>query len=79
MNNKSSETLASIIVAYRSLGLFKDQAREAMIELYKRKSSGDTFDYDGYIKDKLKGIPKTELNQEAMAFMNSIIGLGNIK
>src|SRR5271157_4960496 len=50
---KSNQGLASIIVAYRSFGIFKDEARNAMIELARRKNAGETFNIDGYIKEKL--------------------------
>lgn len=62
MINKSSETLAYIIVAYRSLGLFKSEARDAMIELMRRKESGDNFDYEQFITLSLNSLPKPEKN-----------------
>ena len=52
MQKKQNETLASIVVTYRVLGLFKNLAKEAMVEIMNRKSSGCTFDFDSFIKEQ---------------------------
>lgn len=49
MQNKSSKTLAAIVVAYRALGVHKDLAIIAMEELVRRKAEGDDFDYEAWI------------------------------
>lgn len=75
----TSQALAAKIVAYRALGLFKDEARAAMIELAKRKNEGDDFDYEAYIKEKLDEVPKSQLNTDVIKFMSSLAHLGNAR
>jgi Holliday junction resolvasome RuvABC DNA-binding subunit len=75
----SSEALASMVVAYRSLGLFKDQAKEAMSELAKRKDEGDDFDYETFISQKLKEVPKSDMNPEISKFLSSLAYLGSAR
>jgi spore coat protein CotH len=81
MNNcpdkTSSETLASMIVAYRSLGLFKDQAKKAMIELAKRRDEGDDFDFESFIEAKLNEVPKSDFNSDVSKFLRSLSFIGN--
>ncbi len=75
----SSEALASMIVAYRSLGLFKEQAKEAMAELARRQDEGDNFDYESFISQKLKEVPKSDMNPEISKFLSSLAYLGYSK
>lgn len=71
----SSESLAAIIVASRAFGLFKPQARDAMIELMRRKEEeNDNFDFNKFITEKLNDIPKSQLNPDVIKFMSSILG-----
>lgn len=79
LERPSSEALASMIVAYRSLGLFKDQAKKAMAELAKRQDEGDDFDYEAFISQKLKEVPKSEINPEISKFLSSLAYLGSAK
>lgn len=80
MNNpedkSTSEALAAIIVAYRALGLFKEEAKQAMSELARREAEGDKFDYEQYIKSKLADVPKPELNEDTVKLMASIARTG---
>jgi hypothetical protein len=55
----SSEALAAVVVAYRALGICKDDARNAMIELARRKEAGDTFDVEAFVQERLVEVPKT--------------------
>ena len=73
LKRPSSEALAAMVVAYRSLGLFKDQAKEAMSELAKRQDEGDDFDYESFISQKMKDVPKSEINPEISKFLSSLI------
>lgn len=76
----SSESLAAIIVANRTLGLFKSQARDAMIELMRRREDEhDDFDFNKFIAEKLNEIPKSQLNPDVIKLMSSLSMLGNIK
>jgi hypothetical protein len=75
----TSQALAAKVVAYRALGMFKEEAREAMIELAKRKDEGDDFDYEKYINEKLEEVPKTQLNTEVIKFMSSLAHLGSAR
>lgn len=79
IENVSSEALASMIITYRSLGLFKDKAKEAMTELSKRQDNGDNFDYETFISQKLKEVPKSEINPEISKFLSSLTYLNNTK
>lgn len=72
----ASEALAATIVAYRALGIFKEEAKQAMGELARREAEGDDFDYEGYIKAKLADVPKPELNEDAVKLMSSIARTG---
>lgn len=80
-NNKpTSEALAAMIVAYKSLGLFKESAKQAMIELDRRKNEDkDPFDYESFISQKLSEIPKSELNPEIMSALSAISVIGSVK
>lgn len=55
----SSESLAAQIVVYRSLGLNKKLAIACMQELSARRKAGDTFEYEKFIEEELKKIPKS--------------------
>lgn len=62
ISERSSKTLAAQIVAFRVLGLNKEDAILAMEELHKRKINGDDFDYNKYIDDKIKETPQPNAN-----------------
>ena len=49
-----SETLAARIVMFRMLNSFREEAKVAMIELMKRKQSGDSFDFEAFIENTIK-------------------------
>ena len=68
----TSEKLADIIVLNRYLGLYDDLAAEAMEELVKRREAGETFEYEAYINENLKNLPKIELK---MPQFNSLYNL----
>jgi len=72
----SSTALAAIIVSSRTLGILKKEAREAMIELMKRKESGDEFDFSSYIDEKISQMPKPELNTNILDMLNSFSKMG---
>lgn len=78
-NKLTSEALAAMIVAYRSLGLFKDEAKQAMSELAKRKDQGDDFDFELFIKTKLNEVPKSDINSDVSKFLRSLSFIGNSK
>jgi len=75
----TSQSLAAKVVAYRALGLFKDEARLAMAELVQRRDEGDDFEYEKYIEDKLKEIPKSQVNSEVVKFLSSIAHIGSAR
>ena len=60
MDDKKSETLAAIVVAYRILGISKSEAAEAMSVLAQRKADGDEFDYEKFIADHVAKAPKID-------------------
>lgn len=54
----SSEALAAYIVMYRTLGINKELAKVCMEELSRRRKLGEDFDYETFIEEKVKTIPK---------------------
>ena len=50
----NSQNIASLIVINRILGGFKEETKYCMVELMKRKMSGDTFDFETFIKENLE-------------------------
>jgi hypothetical protein len=61
-NEPTSESLAAKILCYRLFKMFPEHAEAAMIELKRRELSGDNFDYEKYIKEKIEALPKSEKN-----------------
>ena len=56
----ASEKLADIVVLYQYLGLYENNAVEAMQELAQRREGGDKFDYEIYITNQLNALPKID-------------------
>ena len=52
IKNMTSINLASMVVIYRILGSYKDEAKMAMIELMQRQATGDAFDFEKFIDEK---------------------------
>lgn len=73
IKTSSSETLAAHVVVYRALKMNKDIAIACMEELAKRKSEGDSFDFDSYIETELAKIPKPQ----SMNYSKLISGMQN--
>lgn len=60
----SSKILAGYVVTYKLLNNFKDLSIKCMEELMNRRSLGDPFNFEQYIDDQLKDVPKaTDLNK----------------
>jgi hypothetical protein len=76
IDQRSSEVLAAIIVAHRSLGSFEKEARESMVELMIRRKEGSEFDYESFITKELAKIPVPEL-PEVFKLLKSIGMVGN--
>jgi hypothetical protein len=72
--SQSSTKLAEMIVAYRYLGLYKDISLLAMDELGKRRTDGDTFDFEKHISDTLLTLPKLEIPKTDIGSFFSRIG-----
>jgi hypothetical protein len=60
ISQSSSEVLATQVVVYRSLGLNKTLALLSMAELARRRDLGEEFNYENFIEEELKKIPKIE-------------------
>lgn len=58
ISSANSEVLAAHVVVYRSLGINKKLAIACMSELASRRKSGDDFNYEEYIENKLATIPQ---------------------
>lgn len=52
-----SKNLASLVVLYRVLGTFKNEAKLSMKELMRRKVNGDEFDFQSFINEEIKKNP----------------------
>lgn len=67
----TSQALAAIVVAHRTLGGFKTEAKSAMAELvFRRKQEGDDFDYEKYIEEKIAALPKQEIPGQALNMLS---------
>ena len=74
----TSETLAAHVVVYRALNIEKEIALLCMKELARRRKHGESFDYESYIEEKIKMIPKMKgLNIPTLGrkIMNARTGL----
>jgi len=60
-----SKALAVTIIAYRILGLYKEEAKFCMMELMRRKQNGDTFQFEKFIKDGVDEY-KIDVNMDLM-------------
>lgn len=77
LNTLSDETLASIVVAYRHLGLLKDKAKLSMQILMTRKKSGQSnFDYEEYINDQIKGAHPIKIDAKQKNILTNIMQTG---
>lgn len=75
--NKDSQSLATMIVINRTLGSYKKESKFCMIELMKRRSLGEDFQFENFIKENTQShkinfnIPNVKsIKQE---FVSSII------
>lgn len=73
----TSIKLADIVIGYRYLGLYEKISIAAMEELGNRRVAGDTFEFEKYIDDNLKTLPKLEFKVADISSM--IKGLGSMK
>lgn len=59
--NYTSQKLSEMIVCDRYLGFSKDVAILCMEELSKRRQLGDQFDFESFIENSLKDLPKLDI------------------
>lgn len=82
MNNSleeiDSKTLAAHVFSYRHLGINKALAKNCMKILMIRKSSGDKFDFESYIKEKLEEAPSPSLDSKSQGILKQIFNI-NLK
>jgi len=52
--SQDSKTLAVMVIANRVLGGYKKESRKCMIELMRRRLSGDKFEFEKFIEDGAK-------------------------
>lgn len=77
LNDKSSEGLAAIVVAYRVFGVCKDEARQAMSELLRRKEiHNDNFEYEQFISSELEKLPKPNVPNDVIKLMKTLSSTG---
>lgn len=55
-----SDALAAQVVLYKTLAIGKEVAIACMEELFLRKENGDLFDFEGFIEQEVKRVPKVE-------------------
>lgn len=55
-----SENLAAMVVAYKTIGIYKELALSCMTELSIRRSNGDNFAFEEFIDKEASKIPKIE-------------------
>lgn len=58
---QDSKTLATVIIANRVLGSFREEAKKCMIALMKRRQDGDKFEFEKFIEDGVSEY-KIEIN-----------------
>lgn len=63
----TSEQLADLIIGYRHFGFFKEYTTDIMKELSFRRQNGDKFDYEGYIEENIKDLPKISFEKQMPA------------
>ena len=51
---KDSKSLCCIIIINRTLGCYKKESKQWMIELMKRRQSGEDFKFEQYIKENIE-------------------------
>lgn len=74
ISKQDSEMLATYIAIFRAIGALEDQSKVAMVELMKRKIKGDTFDYDSFIRDKIKEAAVSIKVPKVNDFKKAIVG-----
>lgn len=80
IEDKSSDTLAAIVVTYRKLGIDRDGAVEAMKELQRREERGDSFDYKEYIKKHSGKVPKSIFsNKDSLDILKTLRAISGTK
>lgn len=73
LNKLSNETLVSIIVSYRSLGINEELSIKAMEELKLRQLNKSDFDYMSSINLKLSEIPKSsKIEDKQFSMINNL-------
>lgn len=74
LNKLSNETLVSIIVSYRSLGINEELSIKAMEELKLRQLNNSDFDYMSSINLKLSEIPKSsKIEDKQFGIINNLL------
>jgi hypothetical protein len=61
LDDLSAQELCDVVVAFRYLGVFRERAVQCMEELARRRTIGDTFDFEKYIEETVKNLPVIDL------------------
>lgn len=72
IKKSSSKALAARIVVYRSLGIDKEDSLLCMKELAARRAEGEDFDYESFIEEELKKMPKSEKKMNLNNILKSV-------
>ena len=71
-----SSALAAHVVLYKSLGLFKNSAIVCMLELHRRRSPGEEFEFEDFIDLNLSKLPKVQ--QLDLTALNGLVNIQQI-
>lgn len=58
----STQKLCEIIITYRYMNIFREEAVICMQELASRREAGDQFDYETFIETEGKKLPDFKMN-----------------
>ena len=64
---QTDQDLVAMVIIYRVLNEFKEEAKASMVEIMNRKNAGSTFDYEGKIKE---GVEKHKMQLNIPDFMS---------
>ncbi len=67
-----SEHLCEIIISNRYLGIFIEESILSMEELALRRINGNSFDYENFIEEKIKELPKFNLTLQSFSILGNI-------
>lgn len=78
LKSAKNEALCAQVIIYKALGIHKQSAIQCMEEIAKRKSDGDSFEFEKFIDEELAKFPKfVEDEKNPGLFINMIKSFSN--